>query len=72
MSDIPLKPDESPKNACLLNGVTRTLSPEQLRRCLSDHRNKLKDVRWNLLAQVKTLEREIAAADAMLAELTMD
>lgn len=69
------EPDESQNGIdcyCKLQATTHRIAPEQLRKSLSDHRNKLKDVRWNLLAQVKTLEREIATCDAMLADLIME
>lgn len=72
MNQPDTQPDESPKNACAVNATVRTIAPDKLRKLLSDHRNKLKEVRWNLLAQVKTIEKEIITYDALIEELTIE
>lgn len=72
MTNQPDNPSQTQQNTCVEKQATRSIAPEHLRKLLSDHRNRLKDVRWNLLAQVKTLEREIAACDAQIADLIME
>lgn len=61
------KPTET---ACAESAVLRTIAPEQLRKWASDHRNRLQETRRTLQEAAARLEKEIAACDQMLAELT--
>jgi hypothetical protein len=63
--------NESPKNACVVNTTTRTLSAEQLRQFLSDHRNRLQKAHFELVQTAGRMKKEISAIDAVLADLTM-
>lgn len=68
------EPDNSSQNtqnACVETAIVRTLSPEQLRKWLNDRRNAAQKARFDLLVIVKAKEKEIAAYDALLADLTI-
>jgi hypothetical protein len=69
--DISSQTNESPKNACVVNTTTRTLSAEQLRKWISERRNTAQEVRRGLLRDAARLEKELATYDALLAELTI-
>lgn len=61
--------EETAQTTCAQTKTLRTIAPEQLRRSLCDHRNSLRETRRALLTEAHKLEREIAAIDAMLADL---
>lgn len=65
------QPDESPKNACAQTVDVRTIAPEQLRKLLSDHRNSLRNRCFELRQAAIRMEKDIAAVDALLADLTI-
>jgi len=65
------KPDDSTETTCIEKPSTHRIAPEQLRKLLSDHRNKLQETRRNLLWSAAQLKDEIAIIEATLAELTI-
>lgn len=65
------KPDELQKKPCVSITSVRTLSPEQLRKWLGDHRNRLQETRRSLQVASAQIEKQIATCDQLLADLTI-
>jgi len=63
--------DEPQEITCVERVETLRLSPEQLRKFLSDRRNAKERERRTLLEVAARMKQEIATIDELLAELTI-
>ena len=63
--------EKAAEKPCAQTVAMRTIAPEQLRKFLSDRRNRLQETRRTLLCSAAQLKDEIAAIDATLEELTI-